>query len=279
MIVDFHTHVFPREVRENRGIFFKDEPAFKSIYNSSKATLIGFEKLITNMDQEGIDKAVIFGFPWENEKNYKKNNDYVLEAVDRHPDRLIGFCCFSPLSAGAAKETERGLESGLSGVGELAVYNSGLSSALIESLSDVMALCISSDAPFLLHTNEPVGHMYPGKAPMGLEQIYNFVKAYPSNKIVLAHWGGGLFFYALMKKEVKDALRNVWFDTAASPFLYTPDIYPIAGETIGFDKILFGSDYPLINPERYFREMDQTDINPENLKQIKGDNAVRLLDI
>ena len=279
MIIDFHAHVFPQKVRESRIAFFEGEPAFESIYNSSKARLIGFEELISNMDKAGVDKTVIFGFPWENENNYKRNNDYVLEAVQKYPKRLIGFCCFSPLSAGAAREAERALQSGLSGVGELASYNSGLSGELIGVLSDVMSLCAGNNTPFLLHTNEPVGHIYPGKAPMNLSQIYSFVKSYPDNRIVLAHWGGGLFFYALMKKEVRDSLRNVWFDTAASPFLYTPDVYRIAGEIIGFDKILFGSDYPLIGPERYFQEMDKSGIEPGNLKKIKGENTAGLLNI
>ena len=83
-----------------------------------------------------------------------------------------------------------------------------------------------------------MGHNYPGKAPITLHQIYRFAKSYPSNRIVLAHWGGGLFFFALLKKEVKDVLNNVWFDTAASPYLYTPDSYRIAGNIIGFEKIL-----------------------------------------
>ena len=37
--------------------------------------------------------------------------------------------------------------------------------------------------------------------------------------IIAAHWGGGLPFYALMP-EVRDALQNVWFDTAAGHLLY-----------------------------------------------------------
>lgn len=278
MIIDFHVHVFPVEMREDRSSFFVGEPAFESIYNSSKAKLAGVEELILNMDSEGIDKAVIFGFPWENERNFKKHNDYIIEAVLKYPTRLIGFCCFSPLSAGGEREAERGLESGLSGVGELAVYGSGISSDIIDSLSAVMALCAECDAPFLLHTNEPVGHLYPGKSPMNLGQIYKFLKAYPSNRIVLAHWGGGILFYALMKREVKDVLRNVWFDTAASPFLYFPDIYTTAGEIIGFEKILFGSDYPLISPGRYFREMEQAGIGSDHLRQIKGENAARLFE-
>jgi predicted TIM-barrel fold metal-dependent hydrolase len=66
-------------------------------------------------------------------------------------------------------------------------------------------------------------------------------------------------------------------DTAASPFLYTPEVYRVAGELIGFDKILFGSDFPLIPPERYFREMVASGIAPHAIDLIKGLNAAGLL--
>jgi predicted TIM-barrel fold metal-dependent hydrolase len=162
-------------------------------------------------------------------------------------------------------------------VGELAVYDAGLSGSTIKAMGEVMAVCARADVPLLLHTNEPVGHSYPGKAPMTLRQIYAFVKAYPANTIVLAHWGGGLFFYALMKKEVREALTRVWFDTAASPFLYQPSVYRTAGEIVGFDKILFGSDYPLIPPERYFREMTTAGLAAPARDRICGENAWKLL--
>jgi len=61
-----------------------------------------------------------------------------------------------------------------------------------------------------------------------LKQIYNLVKRFPENKIVLAHWGGGIFFFNLLKKDVKESLKNVYFDTAASPFLYDTQIYRYA---------------------------------------------------
>jgi predicted TIM-barrel fold metal-dependent hydrolase len=76
---------------------------------------------------------------------------------------------------------------------------------------------------------------------------------------------------------VREVLHNVWFDTAASPFLYTPDIYRIAGEIVGVEKILFGSDYPLMRPARYFAEMASAGLSPQQIKQIKGLNAIRLL--
>lgn len=277
MIIDFHTHVFPAVFRDMREGLFSGEPAFKSIYSSSKAQLAGAEDLILSMDQEKIQKSVIFGFPWKKTENFRRHNDYILESVLRYPDRLIGFCCFSPMSPGGAREVERCLQSGLSGVGELAVYGADLSAGVIEHLKDVMLLCSQFDVPFLLHANEPVGHKYLGKAPMTLGQIYAFVKNYSQNRIVLAHWGGGLFFYGLMKKEVKEALRNVWLDTAASPFLYTPEIYRIASEIVGYEKILFGTDYPLIKPRRYFNEMESSGLSASAMKHIKGLNAAKLL--
>lgn len=277
MIIDFHTHVFPSFFRDDRSALFSDEPAFKSIYCSSQAKLVGAKELLLSMDEGGVHRSVIFGFPWEEPENYRRHNDYIIESVNRHPDRFVGFCCFSPLSPDGPREAERCLQAGLSGVGELAVYGAGLSAGVIEGLRDVMTLCSQFDVPFLLHTNEPVGHEYPGKAPMTLGQIYAFLKTYPSNRIVLAHWGGGLFFYGLMKKEVKEVLQNVWLDTAASPFLYTPDIYRIAGEILGFEKILFGTDYPLIKPQRYFNDMESAGLSSAAIEQITGLNAANLL--
>ena len=80
-----------------------------------------------------------------------------------------------------------------------------------------------------------------------------------------------------MKKEVRQALRNVWFDTAASPYLYVPEIYRVAGEIVGFEKILFGSDYPLLKPKRYLEEMASAGLSNEAISKIAGDNAAQLL--
>ncbi len=277
MIIDFHTHVFSPFFQEKRAECIARDSAFKTLYESPRAKLVGAEDLLRSMDENEVQRSVIFGFPWKDEEFYARHNDYILESAARRPDRLTGFCCFSPLGRNIAKETERCLKQGLKGVGELAVYGSGITGAVVENLKSVMNLCVQYNALFMLHTNEPVGHAYPGKTPNTLLEIYDFVKAYPSNRIILAHWGGGLLFYALMKKEVRKTLENVWFDTAASPYLYSPDIYRIAGEIIGFEKILFGSDYPLLGPARYVQEMDTDGLTANQQKLILGLNAQNLL--
>ncbi len=279
MIIDFHTHIFPRYFRHERNRFFTDEPAFELLYSSPKSKIIGSKDIFRNMEEEGVDISIVFGFPWKNPDHYRRHNDYVLESIERAPDRLIGFCCFDPLTKQAPREAERCLKGGMSGIGELAVYDSDFSEDTILALKDIMAIGRDYDVPLLLHVNEPVGHKYPGKIPMGLSQIYSLLKKYSQNKIVLAHWGGGLFFYGLMKKEVKDALSHVYFDTAASPYLYDAEVYGLAGNIIGFEKILLGSDYPLLKPGKYLKEMESAGLGKNAIGKIAGENAALLLNL
>ncbi|MBF0224433.1 MAG: amidohydrolase family protein [Desulfobacterales bacterium] len=273
MIIDFHTHIFPKDVRNNREYFFFNEPEFRLLYESKNSKMIGMQDLILEMDLSGVDKSVIFGFPWNNLETAKKNNDYIIEAVNKYPKQLIGLCCLNPLSKNSSNEVERCINAGLKGIGEVALYNSGITEEILFIFEPLMEILQKHNMPLLLHTNEPVGHKYPGKSPIRLSEIYNFVKKFSKNIIVLAHWGGGLFFFNLLKKEVKDILKNVYVDTAASPFLYHPDIYKFASQIFGADKILFGSDFPLIQPSRYFSEIKQLNISTEDINKILGDNA------
>ena len=277
MIIDFHTHIFPEEIRKDREKYFAYEPAFKLLYSSPKSKLAGAKEIVDSMDIEGVDKSVVFGFPWRSSDLSKRHNDYILEAVDRFPERLAGFCCIDPFNKDAVPEVVRCLEAGLSGIGEIALYQSGIDGASQEKLKPLMEICEDKNLPVLIHTNEPVGHYYPGKTPNTLEQIYRLVRKFSNNKIVLAHWGGGMFFFNLLKKEVKEYLKNVYFDTAASPFLYYPQIYQIAIQIIGKNKILFGSDFPLLKPARYFKEFEKAGLSKDEIKSICGNNAAGLL--
>jgi predicted TIM-barrel fold metal-dependent hydrolase len=277
MIIDTHTHLFPEQIRNNREAYFSDEPAFQKLYQSPKSQLIGAREMLASMDAGQVGKSVIFGFPWKNERLFKQHNDYISEVVNRYPDRFIGLGCFDPFSDGAAEETQRCLqEGGLSGIGELAFYQSGIEDVSLARLEPVMEICSDRNLPVLIHTNEPIGHQYPGKTPNTLAQIYQLIETFPQNNIVLAHWGGGLFFFSLLKKEVKQRLKRVYFDTAASPYLYDTNVYRLAIELVGAEKILFGSDFPLLPPERYFEEMRAAGLSKDEMGQICGLNAAKL---
>ena len=280
MIIDAHTHIFPEEIRKNREAYFSDEPAFKKLYQSPKSKLIGARKMLAAMDENRVNRAVIFGFPWKSSKTYKRHNDYIREVVGRYPDRFIGLGCFDPFCKTAEKEAQRCLQqNGLSGIGELAFYEGGIENSALKRLAPIMAICRDQNRPIMIHTNEPIGHSYPGKTPNTLAQIYQLIQTYPHNKMVLAHWGGGLFFFSLLKKEIKERLKHVYFDTAASPYLYDADVYRLAIQLVGVEKILFGSDFPLLPPARYFDEMQTAGLSTNEMRQVCGLNAVKVFNI
>ena len=277
MIIDFHVHTFPAEIRTHRDRYFDGEPEFKLLYESPKSKLVSAADIIDMMDDQEVDMSVVFGFPWRDADTCRRNNDYVIDVVGRYPDRLRGLCCVDSLHPQAADEVARCLDAGLSGVGELAFYSCGIDGQCQSSLDPIMTLCRERDAFVLLHTNEEVGHLYPGKTPNTMIQIYETVSRFPDNTIILAHWGGGIFFYQLLKKAVKEVLENVYYDTAASPFLYDSRVYRYAKDLVGIDKVLLGTDYPLLKPSRYLKEMIDGGLDAADRRAVCGDNAARLL--
>ena len=78
---------------------------------------------------------------------------------------------------------------------------------------------------------------------------------------------------------LKQAMKNVYFDTAASPFLYSPEIYNQVSQLVGADKILFGSDYPVLAQTRLLQEINSADLPEEAKSLILYGNARRLLEI
>lgn len=130
----------------------------------------------------------------------------------------------------------------------------------------------------LTHASEPVGHQYPGKGEVTPEMLYRFICHFPEVRFICAHWGGGLPFYALMP-EVADALNNVYFDTAATPFLYRPEIFKYVAEIAGVDKILFGTDYPLMRQSRVISQLRSLKLGAHAEELILGGNARRLLQL
>jgi predicted TIM-barrel fold metal-dependent hydrolase len=279
MIVDFHTHIFPPDVIERRQDYADRDPAFAHIYGNPSARMVDAEGLVEAMGEEGVDKAVVFGFPWADAGISRIANDYLLDAKARYADRIVPF--YTPSLAGG-KETvrraARALEKGMQGIGEVAFYTSGMGKRQWSHLKSLAEVARESGAPLLLHANESVGHNYPGKTDMRLRDLWRFVEQAEGVTLVLAHWGGGLFFYELMKSVAK-RVQSLYYDTAASPFLYSPKVYRIAADILGPERILFGSDFPLIRPSRYRREMEEGGLSVDAQRMILGQNACRLLQL
>lgn len=277
MIVDFHTHIFPPRFNEYREEYVARDPLFARIYAKPNAKIASCEDLIAIMDEEGIDRSVILNANWSSLELCQETNDHILESISRYPDRLVGFCSLPPKAEEAAiAELERCIRGGIRGIGELRPDFHGLVRGDEAVMDPIFEVALRHRLMLLVHASEPVGHEYAGKQKITPDVLEKLINRFPDMTIICAHWGGGLPFYALMP-EVAEALKNVFFDSSASPYLYRPEIFRHVAEIAGVEKILFGSDYPLMLPSRVMKQLRSLDMGEEAEALILGGNARRLL--
>jgi len=277
VIIDAHTHVFPEGVREDPEAWGRRDPVFRLVYVEGKARMAGAGDTLEAMDEAGVDRAVLCSFPWRDPDPARESNEYILECIERWPDRFVGFCCVNPAwGAAALREAGRCLERGMRGIGELHPEPQGFHPGDSDLLRPLVDLAREADVPLMLHVNEPVGHVYVGKGGITPRAVYPLVKAFPEVDWILSHWGGGLLFYELMP-EVAEACRRVHYDSAASPFLYRPEIYAFAARLAGPHRLLFGTDFPLVGYRRALKNFEGAGLEEEAAREVLGGNAARLL--
>jgi predicted TIM-barrel fold metal-dependent hydrolase len=270
-LVDAHVHVFPPDVIRRREACLGCDTRFDALYSSPQAKMVTASELLAQMDETGTQLSIIFGFAFKDLGLCREVNDYVLDAVRDNPDRLAGLACVSPGSSGSLGELERCLDRGMRGCGELAPV-----SASHQELMDLTAVadCLRERGlPLLVHASEPVGHEYPGKGHFTPQACVALAHAFPKLKLVLSHLGGGAFVYESMP-EVRATLADVFYDTAAIAYLYSPSVLRLAVLAVGSEKLIFGSDYPLLQPSRCAEGLELLPLQHQNA--IRAGNARRV---
>lgn len=279
MVIDSHTHIFSSQVMQNREQNCVLDSCFDLLYSNPKARLLCAEDLINAMDERSISKSIILNIGWKSHDSCVRTNDYILESIAKYPQRFIGFCGIQPLEREKAlDEIDRCHRSGARGVGELRPDVQGYDLNDKELMGPLTVLLMKYDMVLSLHASEPVGHLYPGKGILTPDVIYKFIECNPDLKVILAHFGGGLAFYELMP-EVSRVLKNTYYDTAAAPFLYDKKIYNALETIAESHKILFGSDWPLLDPVRVMDHIKSACLHQDDTDNIFHGNAVRLFGI
>jgi hypothetical protein len=277
MLIDFHTHIFPPEVRNHREQYCARDPWFNQLYSNPDSNIATTEDLIAEMDNAGVDISVTFSYGWTDTGLIEETNSYVIDAMKRYPGRIYGMAVLQPTAGTrAVRELERCAQAGMIGLGELMPHGQGYKLSDVQLLMPVMEVVRHYQLLVLSHCSEPVGHMYPGKGDVSLHDIVTFLTAFPDIRFIAAHWGGGLPFYSLMP-EVQRITANVWYDTAATVYLYQQRIFPIVASLVGPERILFASDYGLLRQRRIINSIEQSGLDAEAVKMVLGGNAQRLL--
>ncbi|NCC69396.1 MAG: amidohydrolase [Clostridia bacterium] len=258
---DSHVHLFPEEVYRNWDKYAARDQWFKTL-TKKPADGRGTEEVWANIpealaaaDQAGVHGLAMQGWYWNDAGLMIMHNDYMCDAFREHPGRLVGFASINPkFGERAIAEIERCAKLGFSGIGELGPGGNGYDFNDPDFLA-VLECAQFFRLPVCIHCGEPVGHVYPGKDTTSLAPLPGVAERFPDLRLILAHLGGGLPFYA-MNPKLAHSLRNVYYDTAANPLLYGIRSIRAVIEMVGAEQLLYGSDFPLLLYPSRSREMD-----------------------
>ncbi|MDR2456608.1 MAG: amidohydrolase [Deltaproteobacteria bacterium] len=277
MIIDVHIHLSPPSLAADRAPWIDGEPGLEALYSDPAAKLATPDELLAELDAAKVDKALVMGFPFSKEDNARRHNEWLLEECAKRPGKLYPLAAFDPRAEWGPRLAEWFFDSGGFGLGELCVYDEGLTPSLLNSLEILGSICRERSKTMLVHVNEPIGHQYPGKAPIEISQIFDLARRCQGVKLILAHFGGGLPFLASLRKEVREYLSLVRFDTAAMPFLFEPKALRLAVDLLGPESFLLGTDYPLLKTARYLKYFEAAGLTEAETSQVMGLAAASFL--
>jgi hypothetical protein len=290
-ITDAHVHLYPAEIAADPagwGARMR-EPVWSALVapQAERRVRQGWadgDRLLLDMDAAGIERAILLGWYWERHETCVWHNRYYEDCVRAHPDRLSAFATVNA-SAGpfALEEMRRASDAGFIGLGEMCPRALN-ASPLDREWLEVFNLAVELNWPVNLHVTDPVSRRFPGRVETPLDEIVTLAEELPDLRLILAHWGGGLAFHEL-NSRCRKALANALYDTAATPLLYDSRVYAAAAGVVGAERILFGSDYPLLvyreqpAPEftRVVHAVRESGLGAEQVAAVLGGNAARLL--
>ncbi len=290
-IIDTHIHMYPPEVFADAVSWGNthEEPLWaNTVAPKGKRSLQGWstvDELLHDMDAVQVDRCIMLGWYWEQQATCELQNQWYIDWIRAHPDRLSGFASIQPNSGQRGIDNlQYAIENGLIGIGEMLPQTQHFSFT-DESWQRIVECADKYNLPINLHVTDPsMVSLVGGTVETPLDSFVELIRKFPNNCFILAHWGGGLPFYELNKK-IRPLFKNVFYDTAASPLLYDPEIYSKVIDIIGHERILFGTDYPLLCHPKITRNPSFThsinDVKQLNLPHgqfghIMGENARKL---
>ena len=207
-------------------------------------------------------------------------NEEIAESALRYPDAIIPFASIDPAKGKAGARQVRTLveEYGVRGFKfhpnvQAFFPNDRMAYPLYDAIEECGAISV-------FHTGQTgIGAGAPGGGGIRLKYsnpmfVDDVAVDFPSMKIILAHpsfpWQDEALSVATHKPQVYIDLSG-W-----SPKYFPPQLVQYANSLLQ-DKVLFGTDYPLLTPERWLSDFDKLPIKDSVRPKILKDNAARLL--
>ncbi len=274
MRVDSHTHLFaPGQILGRESIAMGDA-TFREMYADPRAKMATARELYAALDEAGVDRAVAAGFAFSHEPDLIEQNEYLCEVARTSNGRVTALATVHPGLPEWERVARHAIGLGARGFGELRPHNQKWD-PLGPAGEALCSLAREARLVLLWHVSEPVGHLYPGKAGgISPAELCQLAQRFPDVPMIAAHLGGGLSFY-LQMPELKMAIGNVYFDTAAVSLLYDEGSVTRLVDLAGPERVLFGSDYPLLSPRRQLERL-LGELPGDVTEAVCGGNAVKL---
>jgi len=221
------------------------------------------KKLIKTMDSLGVNKAVVCPTERYIAVYNHLGNRYIVNAVRKFPKRLFGFATVNPwFGKKAEKELKISLQSGLKGL----KLNPFLQGFILndEIVHPLIELCEEFEVPVYFHTGTPVSAM-----PF---QLAYLAREFPNVQFIMGHMGYSDFWYDAVPAAEK--ATNIILETS---HIWT-DIILEAYRRIGSDRIVFGTDAPISDPEIELKKIISMRIREDEKEKILGGNIIRVME-
>lgn len=226
--------------------------------------------------------AVVFDVDNETTSGLRSSNDQIVELVQRAGGQLLGFASVDPWKGAAAiKELARSVDLGLQGLKVQPITQQfRFNDRRFYPLWDY---CQATGLPILVHTGTTgIGAGTPGGKGLKLAygrpvpEIDDVAADFPGLTLIAAHFGWPWFLEMLAVARHKG---NVYIDLSGwAPRYFPSEVVQYLNSVIP-DKFVYGSDFPLLSPERWLEEFEQLDIKDEVRPMILYENACRILNV
>lgn len=265
MIIDFHTHIAKKEFfPENMFVRMKKVLGKDPTHASS-------DQLLQDMDNAGIQKAILLAVNAQTSMQYRVPNEFILEAMVEYPERFIGFCGVDPYDKNCVHEIEIFYKKGMKGVKIIPVFHFLYPDD--EKYTPIYEKAQELGMPVLFHAGIDFASQTKIKYsnPVFLDDV---AVDFPDLKIVIAHFG-----WPWINETVAVALKNenVYIDTSSLGKNTLSTLPWNLLERHLSDRILFGSDFPVGSCKKAVENILNLAINKETKEKIFYKNAKKLI--
>ncbi len=279
-MIDAHTHFYPENVAANPAAWAerRGEAYWAALVGprpDGKRSLQGFpseKKFLEDMDAAGVERAIVQGWYWESPDTCGEANAATAAFAKRHPDRISAFASVQPAFGKRAAETaKRARDDGFVGIGEIhdGVQKFSYAGGSFEQLA---LACAEESLPVCVHLTERSERAYSGKVATDFSAAFAAARKFAGVDFIFAHWLGGALFDGIGGGAEAAKLPNVFFDSAANPFVAGIEAWRTCVSEYP-DSAIYGSDYPLRLYPRKFKTEEMATIANEARANVPAEFA------